>query len=320
MEGSGAFSQGDLGGDDDPFAGAEEDFGLSEQEREAAQRAADEQMEAENGGAVATEEPLPVVNREGEPVAADAAVEEQQPAADATQVAAEQSAAAVAEESDPFGEEAATTEDGSPAAAQGAGVDPTPASEQPSGTSADAPTEQESPEPASDAAGSSAAATEDPPAASTAGEPSAAAEEGGEPGGTEPGPSSASTEALGEAAGAASAGEETAGGDVAEPPKEKEGGTKRQYRLFTPEGNGKFAEVSWHEDKAGKVVPKGTTGAKKQTIVLARGQEDALRHGYLVLGQPSDGASLVAVAATYFQVKHVQPDEVQPVRQRLKIS
>lgn len=324
--GSGAFSQEFDGvGEDDPFAGSEQDFLPGEDEQPAAAEAA-----------------LPVVNREGEPV-------EQEPAEAASQVAAEQAVADVVAE---------TTADGSPAAAQGAGVDPTPPSEQPS-----------EPSPASEPEASASetdegsevyqraetllrahwqeigadpdtmatlatlgeqeakgwlkkaedelAAGADPSAASEAGAPSAASEAPGEPAAT-PDPTSASSEAPGAEDGGESPAE-AGDGASAEPPQEKEGGTKRQYKLFTPDGAGKFSEVAWHE-KAGKVVEKGTAGAKKQTVVLARGQDDALQHGFAVMGAPQNGVSLVAVAATYWQVKHVQPDPIQPVRQRLRIS
>lgn len=114
--------------------------------------------------------------------------------------------------------------------------------------------------------------------------------------------------------------EEAPESDTAAPPTPKAKDSRRRYVLFTPDGNGKFSEVVWHEDKSGKPVTKGTPGAKKQTVTLARGQEDALRFGHEVMGSPADGVSLVAVAATYWQVRHVKPDPIQPVKQRLKIS
>lgn len=341
--GSGAFSQ-DFGGDeDDPFAGSEQDFGLGEAE---AARAADAALEAERGDA-----PLPVVDREGQRI--DEPVQEptqEQPVEDATQVAAEAAAAEV------VADEAEVAAESAEAAAA---VDPTPPSAPPTAPSQASEPEASASETgegsevyklaeemlrahwqeigqdpdtmatlatlgeqeakgwlkkAEDALG------EDPTsAAPEAGAPSAASEAPGEPAAT-PDPTSASSEAPGEAAGDESPAEAGDGAsDDAAAPQEKEGGTKRQYKLFTPDGPGKFSEVSWHE-KAGKVVEKGTAGAKKQTVVLARGQEDALSHGFAVLGAPQDGASLIAVAATYWQVKRVDPDPVQPIRQRLRIS
>lgn len=139
-------------------------------------------------------------------------------------------------------------------------------------------------------------------------------------------PTSASSEEPGAVAGSESGAEATAGesegddddGDVAAVPQEKKGGTRRPYLLFIPEGGGRFAELPWYEDKSGKLVPKGTPGAKKQTVTLARGKNQALDHGFRVLGEPDDGASLVAVAASSWSVKRVEPDE-EPVRRKLRI-
>lgn len=108
--------------------------------------------------------------------------------------------------------------------------------------------------------------------------------------------------------------------DVAPPPEEKKGGTRRPYLLFVPRGKGGFDELFWYEDKNGKLVEKGSPGAKKQTVVLARAKKDALRHGYEVLGAPDGGASIAAVAQASWSLKHVEPDPIQPPRQRVKIS
>jgi hypothetical protein len=107
---------------------------------------------------------------------------------------------------------------------------------------------------------------------------------------------------------------------VPEPTTDKKGAvTHRQYMLFQPEGAGKWREVAWYETKAGKMVPKGTDGAKRQKVCLARGQGDALRIGFRAVGSPEGGAKLVAVALTYFQVRHVEPNPEPPSRQKLTI-
>lgn len=103
----------------------------------------------------------------------------------------------------------------------------------------------------------------------------------------------------------------------AEAPKPTKG--KRAYRLFTPESVDKFTAVTWFENKKGEPVPKGTSGAKKQSIVMTADQEGALRFGWQIIGSPQDGCPLVAVADSQWTVRHVSPDPVQPVRQRLKI-
>lgn len=278
------------GPEDDPFAGSEESFGLSEEERQAAEQANDAAMEAEAPGAAQAVAEPPVVDREGQPVE--------------------------------------TTADGSPAAAQGAGVDPEQP-EQAASEAAAAPIAQaekaEPPEaPEVEAAheeqaeveatqveseAAVAAASQETAASEAAVEEAQASADPPEP------EASPSSEEPGAVAGDESAGED-AGGGSAEAPTEGKG--KRRYLLFTPEGDGRFREVEWYE-KGGKSVPKGTAGAKKQKVLLARGQEDALRFGHEVLGAPQEGSSLVAVAASYFQVRKVKPDAV-PVRQRLKIS
>lgn len=124
--------------------------------------------------------------------------------------------------------------------------------------------------------------------------------------------------------GATGAGEGVAGEpDVADPPAEVQNDagavTHRRYVLLTPSGNGAFKEVHWLEDEKGKMVAKGTPGAKKQTRALARGQEDALDIGFRAMGSPEDGCKVVAVAETYFQIRHVQPDPDPPVRRKLVI-
>lgn len=292
----GAFSQEFEGDDSDPFAAADQEF-AQEQGADAA-LAADAAMEAERTGG----EALPVVNKEGERVerSADAPTQvEGQADPFASSDAPAASTAEQAQQPSPAARDAAA-----PAESQGA-ASPSPAS----ATS----------EISSEAMHSGDSA--DPRPAATAGEPSAAPVAAGEPGDTE-GPTSESSEAPGAEAGAESAGEGTAGDgedEVAAAPTAAAKDSRRKYVLFTPDGNGKFTEVSWHEDKAGNVVPRGQ-GTKKQTIVLARGQEDALHFGFGVMGKPQGGCKLVAVAETYWQVRHIEPDPDPPVRQKLKIS
>lgn len=108
--------------------------------------------------------------------------------------------------------------------------------------------------------------------------------------------------------------------NVAPVPEEKKNEkgvvTHRRYVLLLPEGNGKHKEVSWWE-KDGKMVKKGTAGAKKQSVCLALGQEEALGVGYRAMGEPEGGVGLRAVSLTYWgDVVHVEPDD-KPVRQKL---
>lgn len=110
--------------------------------------------------------------------------------------------------------------------------------------------------------------------------------------------------------------------DGAPAPTEQKDGkgvvTHRNYLILTPDGDGVWREVHWYVDKDDKMVKKGTAGAKKQRLALCRGQEDALSIGYAALGEPDGGAKLVAIAETYFQPKHVEPEAPQPKRQKLK--
>lgn len=95
--------------------------------------------------------------------------------------------------------------------------------------------------------------------------------------------------------------------------------TKRKYYILRPTGPGKFEQVSWYE-KDGKIVAKGTTGAKRQAVALARGAEDALKIGFVASGAPQDGITLVAVAALHFQPKPIKPRPPEPSRVRLQIG
>lgn len=150
---------------------------------------------------------------------------------------------------------------------------------------------------------------------------------GGEPAAApvaDPPPAAASTssEEPGAAAGseAAPAAKEPES-EVPEPERNDKGETvKRGYRLIAPDGQGKWRDVTWHEDENGKVVDKGAPGAKKVNVATVRGQADALRIGFRAMGSPEGGCSLAAIPAKYFRVRHIAPDiEPQP-RQRVKIS
>lgn len=96
--------------------------------------------------------------------------------------------------------------------------------------------------------------------------------------------------------------------------------THRRYIILEATALNKFRQLDWFEDKNRNLVPRNTTGAKRQTVVLARGTEDALKFGYAVLGSPQNGADLIAVAAAYFQTKRVEPEPPEPMKQRLRIS
>src|SRR5215831_6128666 len=105
------------------------------------------------------------------------------------------------------------------------------------------------------------------------------------------------------------------------PPQVNEKGEvmKRPYRILTPDGAGKWKEVSWFEDAEGNMVEKGAPGARKQTQCLVRGTDEALRIGYKAMGSPAQGIKLVAIATSFFKVKNVAPEEEKVPRMRLKI-
>lgn len=105
-----------------------------------------------------------------------------------------------------------------------------------------------------------------------------------------------------------------------EPKNEKGKTTHRRYYVMKVTDTGKYERVAWYEDKAGKMVAKGTAGAKRQTVALSRGTEDALKIGYIAVGSPVDGATLVAVAALHFQERRVRPKAPEPSKARLEIS
>jgi hypothetical protein len=108
---------------------------------------------------------------------------------------------------------------------------------------------------------------------------------------------------------------------IPEETKDKRGRvTHRRYVILRHEGAGRFTQLDWYEDKQRKLVTKNTPGSKRQTVVLARGTEDALKYGYVIAGSPQKGVPLVAVAAAYFQVKNVAPQPPEPMKQRLQIT
>lgn len=102
-------------------------------------------------------------------------------------------------------------------------------------------------------------------------------------------------------------------------PATAEDPNKRAYKIFVPEGEGKFAEVRWFEDKDGKMVAKGTKGAKERSECFVRSKEDALRVGYAAL-DTQEPASLIVVASSQWKVKKVQPTTEQIPRVRLQIT
>lgn len=96
--------------------------------------------------------------------------------------------------------------------------------------------------------------------------------------------------------------------------------THRRYVVLQATETGRFEQLAWYEDKSGKMVSRGTSGAKRQTVALSRGTDDALKVGYLALGSPPEGVTLVAVAALHFQPRRVRPKPPEPSRTRLEIS
>lgn len=119
-------------------------------------------------------------------------------------------------------------------------------------------------------------------------------------------------------------GEPEPGGDEAAEPeevKDKSGKTtKRRYIILRVLDNGKFEQVTWYE-KDGQMLARRESGAKVQRVLLARTTQHALEQGYIAVGEPSGGATLVAVAALHFQPKRVRPKaDERPRRVRLDIS
>jgi hypothetical protein len=104
--------------------------------------------------------------------------------------------------------------------------------------------------------------------------------------------------------------------------KDRAGRTnRRRYILLRVDADGdKFTRLTWYEDKQRNVVSRNTTGAKRQTVVLARDADDAIRFGFVAAGAPAKGIQLVAVAAQNFQPRMVAPVPPEPQKIRLRIS
>ena len=94
----------------------------------------------------------------------------------------------------------------------------------------------------------------------------------------------------------------------------------RRYVVLRVDGPGKFSQVSWHENSKGKMVASNAPGAKRQTVVLSRTATDALRAGFVAVGSPENGVTLIAVAAVYFQPRRLKLKPPEPSRVRLDIS
>ena len=104
-------------------------------------------------------------------------------------------------------------------------------------------------------------------------------------------------------------------------PKDKAGRTtKRRYLLLRVDGDNKFSRLTWHENKGGELATSRSDGARRQTVVLAKDAEDALRFGYLASGAPPKGITLVPVAVQNFQPRTVAPIPPEPAKVRLRIS
>lgn len=288
MEASDVFAQGvEIGDGEDPFAGTDfGDFG------------ADGPTEARDEPADDTPD-LPVVNREGQPVEPDP-----------TPAAANGTTGSTTEPG-PTPEAQAALE--SLRASRAGTEDPTPPAE------SAGPTEAPTDESAAPAAAPAAQEPAAPPEASP-GAPAPVAESEPQDAPDSPQPPSPPSEAASDG----SATEEAPVEDAPEPqePRSQVSGrvTHRRYVILRVIGPGKFEQIAWHVDGKGRMVQKGTGGAKRQTVALARGTDDALKIGYAAIGSPAEGTSLIAVAAAYFQVKKIKPMPVEPARQRLSIS
>jgi hypothetical protein len=303
MEGSDVFAGSEIAGDDDPFAGTDFgdfDGGAEPQGDEAAQ-------EAMAAG-------LKTVNKEGEevdpgtgkPVEGDA---DPTPAAPAASAGPTEAAADPTPATPPSGA-------GSSSATGGESErDPnvpeqgeTPAVEtQPPPAPGPEPAIQTEPERPQEPA-EQPAAPEPAPAA-----PPAAPEPAEEPAQTD----GSSSEQPAE-------GDETQDADEGNEPlelkDEKNRVTHRAYHVLRALTVGKFERVFFHVDAEGKIVPKGTEGAKRRSTVLARSAQDALVHGYKAVGAPADGVMLVAVPHSHFQLKPVRPKPPEPSKTRLQIG
>lgn len=305
MEASDVFAGNEIANDADPFEGTDfGDFGATgpTEPEPAVERPVPEAEDAP----IATEG-LPTVDREGNPIG------EAAPAAQVGPTPEAQSALDAVKATAPLAEThmqaGATVE--APAVAA-----PAPAS---------------APETAPEVAPDPPAAQNDAQTAAAPPEPTPVIPEEG-PGVREPEPDptaatapaadESATSAAAEPAPAESGGQTESDDGEITPPAEKTDKTgrvtHRRYLILRVDGNGKYTEVTWYE-KAGSIVSKGTSGAKRQKYALARGQEDALKIGYAALGAPPK-ANIVAVALSSFQPRVVEPEAPKPERARLKIS
>lgn len=138
---------------------------------------------------------------------------------------------------------------------------------------------------------------------------------------SEPEQAPATSEAAPEAETAAEASADTETAPVPDEPRNESGKTThRRYYVLQLTGAGKFEQVAWYEDENGQMVAKGTKGAKRQTVALSRGTDDALKIGFAALGSPQEGVKIVAVAALHFQPRTVRPKPPEPSKARLEIS
>lgn len=303
MEASDTFGAGVEAPTDDPFA----ETSMSEFDQTGTDPLADP-----------AEEPTPLVDREGKVIEerSEAAAPVESAEEEAMRISAEEELAAQeAAAQDPLADAPTAGEQAAPSA--GEKLDEVPPTEPLAMSGATSIAEdagmtgdgESDPQPADDPA-SSATQTSDQTIPSSPAERDAAAP-AESPGDAGPTDASAIQEPVTD-------GEKFA--PVPEELKDKSGAiTHRRYIILTPEGSqGKHKEVSWYENKAGEMVKKGTPGAKKQSVALARGQEDALAIGYRAMGEPDGGVPLRAVAYTYWgELVHVEPKYDAPVRQRL---
>jgi hypothetical protein len=94
--------------------------------------------------------------------------------------------------------------------------------------------------------------------------------------------------------------------------------THRRYVVLTPDRGGVFRRVYWYE-KNGELCTRGTPGAKRQSLALARDADGARAIAYRALGNEGP-VDLVAVSESNFQVVTVEPDEPKPAKRKLKMT
>jgi hypothetical protein len=89
-------------------------------------------------------------------------------------------------------------------------------------------------------------------------------------------------------------------------------GKRRRYYVLRELDNGHLEPLSWYEDARGIVVSANTPGAIETSEVEAVNTEAALAVGFAAVGEPVDGARLIAVAALHFQAKMVRSKPPTP--------